>query len=455
MSARHCVVVGGGFAGVSAAVALHEQGARVTLLEQKGLLGGRARSDVIDGLTIDTGAQLASSSFTRTLRLLHASRGASDGVDGAMRSTAGRDALVLDGTRYPVQFGSVRSLLGFARLGAMEKLRLGTHLLPLLAMHRGHLDAAAEQVPESLDRESARRFVVAHVGEHAADVLVEPPLNPFYAASGDETSLAFFLTLGRYGSESDVLAATTGWSSVLAVATQAITVECGLRVVSLAIDGDTVYVDAADGRRWTADGVVIATGAHTARLLLASVPASGDELTRWLAQVESRRTWTLALAVTGAPRRDAFGLFAHPSHARAVSACAIHGAKLGTAAPADRDVVLAWPTPAAAAELADAPAERIVDAMLPEVEHLVPEVRGRITRARLYRFDEGTPLARPGFGVDRARGRALVASLPLPVTLAGDYLTTPLIEGAVASGEHAARLLWARTGAGRGMSAPR
>jgi protoporphyrinogen oxidase len=454
MSTRHYIVVGGGFAGVSAAVALHEHGARVTLLEARARLGGRARSDVLDGLTIDTGAQLASTSFTRTLRLLQAS-GTSDAGDGAMRRTAGRDALVLDGTRYPVQFGSVRSLLGFARLGTMEKLRLATHLLPLLAMHRGHLDAAAEHLPESLDRESARRFVVAHVGEHAADVLVEPPLNPFYAASGDETSLAFFLTLGRYGSESDMLTPMAGWSAALAVAGRAIAVECGVRAASLAIHDATVSVDVAAGRRWSADGAVIATGARTARALLAPVLASGHDLTRWLAQVECRGTWTLALAVDGAPRRDAFGLFAHPSQARAVSACAIHGAKLGAAAPADRDVVLAWPTPATAAELVDATPERIVDAMLPEVERLVPEARGRITRARLYRFEEGTPLARPGFGGDRAHGRALVASLGLPVTLAGDYLTTPLIEGAVASGEHAARQLWARTGGDHRMSAPR
>ena len=83
----------------------------------------------------------------------------------------------------------------------------------------------------------------------------------------------------------------------------------------------------------------------------------------------------------------------------------------------------------------------MVAEMLPEIETLVPEVRGHVTRARVYRFDEGTPVAHPGFAAERAHGRALAAELEAPIVLAGDYLTVPLIEGAVASGNEAAALL--------------
>ena len=85
--------------------------------------------------------------------------------------------------------------------------------------------------------------------------------------------------------------------------------------------------------------------------------------------------------------------------------------------------------------------EEIVAAMTAEVETLVPGVRGHVTRARVYRFEEGTPVAHPGFATDRARARALAEALPVPIALAGDYLTTPTIEGAVASGERAAQHL--------------
>jgi hypothetical protein len=76
--------------------------------------------------------------------------------------------------------------------------------------------------------------------------------------------------------------------------------------------------------------------------------------------------------------------------------------------------------------------------MMPEIERLVPETRGAVARARVYRFDEGTPVAAPGFIAHRARGLALEETLAVPVALAGDYLTMPLVEGAVASGEEAA-----------------
>ncbi|HSO64790.1 MAG TPA: FAD-dependent oxidoreductase, partial [Ornithinibacter sp.] len=43
-SARHVVVVGGGIAGLTAALALAERGVRVTVLEREERLGGRVRS---------------------------------------------------------------------------------------------------------------------------------------------------------------------------------------------------------------------------------------------------------------------------------------------------------------------------------------------------------------------------------------------------------------------------
>lgn len=76
--------------------------------------------------------------------------------------------------------------------------------------------------------------------------------------------------------------------------------------------------------------------------------------------------------------------------------------------------------------------------MMPEIERLVPEVRGAVERARVFRFGEGTPLAAPGFIAHRAEGRRLADALPAPIALAGDYLTMPILEGAVISGERAA-----------------
>lgn len=67
------VVIGGGFSGIAAAVSLRDLGASVTLLDDRATLGGRARSDDLEGFTIDTGAQLIASSFARTVGLISSS----------------------------------------------------------------------------------------------------------------------------------------------------------------------------------------------------------------------------------------------------------------------------------------------------------------------------------------------------------------------------------------------
>lgn len=436
MSNTRVIVIGGGFAGVTAAVTLRAHGAMVTLLDARASLGGRARSDELDGIVIDIGAQLITSSFARTLRLLGAPQ----------HRVAVGDAVLRDGVRLPLRFGSVRSLLAFGGLTALEKVRLATRLLPILARHHSAFDADGRRLPASLDDERTRDWVEQHIGPRAADTLAEPVCNGFYGLRARDVSLAFFLTLARYGSDGNVLAPPHGWSAALDAVLAGVQVARDARVVSLDHARDrepAVSVLAEDGRRWHGDAAIIATGPRTAATLLAPHRPSTNALAIWLRSVPIRPTFTLAVVVDAMVPRDAVGIYRDVREARLVSACVVHGAKYGGAV-ARHNVVLACPTPAAVDALRDASAEQVATAMLPEVETLVPAVRGNVARARVYRFDEGSPIAFPGFARDRARAQVLTDALDLPVMLAGDYLTTPLIEGAVASGEHAANQLVAR-----------
>ena len=424
----HVVVIGGGFSGVAAAVALRAHGCSVTLLERQAVLGGRARSNVRADGVVDTGAQLIASSFTRATRLLaHAS----------LEPTAAHDVFVRDGKRLPIRFGSITSMLRFGGLGAGDKLRLGTTLLPLLARHAGALRADASDELEPLDRISARAFVEKSVSERAADVLVEPPLNAFYGARGSETSLAFFLTLGRYGSDATLLANREGWSAALATAARDVKVECDTHIEVMQMTPSGVVVRDGTNREWRADAVVVATTAPTAQSLLGTAIGESHAIVAWLASVPARPTWTVMLALERELQANAFGVLADPSEATMVSACALPSGRW-RAQPHAAGIVLAWPSPSGVERLAARPSTEIVAAMMPEIERLVPETRGAVKRARVFRFEEGTPLAPPGFLAHRAEGRRLEASLTLPIALAGDYLTMPLVEGAVASGELAA-----------------
>jgi squalene-associated FAD-dependent desaturase len=66
------VVVGGGFAGLSAAIALQERRHDVVLLERRGVLGGRATSfrDAVTGEDVDNGTHVMVGAYTSTLDLV-------------------------------------------------------------------------------------------------------------------------------------------------------------------------------------------------------------------------------------------------------------------------------------------------------------------------------------------------------------------------------------------------
>ena len=76
---QHAVVVGGGFAGLAAAVRLAKAGVRVTLLERRPFLGGRAYSfeHPATGETLDNGPHALMGAYTEALDFL-AEIGAAD-----------------------------------------------------------------------------------------------------------------------------------------------------------------------------------------------------------------------------------------------------------------------------------------------------------------------------------------------------------------------------------------
>src|SRR6185369_1667168 len=90
------VVVGGGFAGLSAATSLAARGARVLLLEARPSLGGRASSftDPATGERVDNGQHLLFGCYDETFRFL---RRVSAGNDVHVQSTLAIDIVDREG----------------------------------------------------------------------------------------------------------------------------------------------------------------------------------------------------------------------------------------------------------------------------------------------------------------------------------------------------------------------
>ena len=69
MSTKRVVIVGGGFAGLSAAYTLKKRGVTPLLLEAQDHVGGRGSGETVDGFSLDMGAFVFTSTYDTAFRL--------------------------------------------------------------------------------------------------------------------------------------------------------------------------------------------------------------------------------------------------------------------------------------------------------------------------------------------------------------------------------------------------
>ncbi|MER7491790.1 hydroxysqualene dehydroxylase HpnE [Streptomyces pharetrae] len=211
---REAVVVGGGLAGVTAALALADAGVRVTLLEGRPRLGGLAFSFRRGELTVDNGQHVY-------LRCCTAYRWFLDRIDGAalaplqdrldvpvldLAKPEGRRLGRLRRDALPVPLHLGRSLATYPHLSLAERARVGRAALALKG-----LDLA----DPALDEQDFGSWLTAH-GQSARavealwDLVGVATLN---AVAGD-SSLALAAMVFRTGLLSDPGAADIGWARV-------------------------------------------------------------------------------------------------------------------------------------------------------------------------------------------------------------------------------------------------
>ena len=200
------VVIGGGLAGLTAAIALAEQGAEVTLLEAKPRLGGATCSFNRDGLIVDTGQHV----FLRCCT-------AYQGLLGKLGMTAhapvqprfdvtvlapGRAAARLHRTALPAPLHMLPGLAGFSLLTRSERAKVS---LAALAMRRVNpADPATDTV--RFGDWLARHGQSEHARRVMWDLFTISALN----IAGDDASLSLAATVVKTGLLGDKDAADIG-----------------------------------------------------------------------------------------------------------------------------------------------------------------------------------------------------------------------------------------------------
>lgn len=124
-------VVGAGLAGLKAASVLVEAGVDVRVFEASDGVGGRARTDEVEGFRLDRGFQVLLTAYPEARRTFdYGALDLGDFEPGALVRLNGRFSPVLDPIRRP---GSVISAIGSPVMGITDKLRIARMRQELLA----------------------------------------------------------------------------------------------------------------------------------------------------------------------------------------------------------------------------------------------------------------------------------------------------------------------------------
>jgi hydroxysqualene dehydroxylase len=203
-------IVGGGLAGIAAALRAADGGANVTLIERRPHVGGLTNSIERDGFSFDNGQHVFLRCCTAYREFL-TRIGAADQV--YLQPRLNLPVLAPDGSRssirrsnLPAPLHLARSLASYRHLSLRERLRL---VGPALALRR--LDPR----DPALDEISFGEWLEArHQSQHAIDRLWNLIIQPTLNVSAHEASLSLATQVFRVGFLDRADGSDIGWSKV-------------------------------------------------------------------------------------------------------------------------------------------------------------------------------------------------------------------------------------------------
>ncbi|EGX59884.1 squalene/phytoene dehydrogenase [Streptomyces zinciresistens K42] len=436
-SGPDAVVIGGGLAGVTAALALADAGVRVTLVEGRPRLGGLAFSFRRGALRVDNGQHVYLRCCTAYRWFLDRIEGTAlaplqerldvpvvdlDRPEGRRLGRLRRDAL-------PVPLHLGRSLAAYPHLSLAERARVGRAALALKGLDPADPD---------LDAQDFGSWLTAH-GQSARavealwDLVGVATLN---AVAGD-ASLGLAAMVFKTGLLSDPGAADIGWARVplgdlhdrlarKALDSAGVRTEVRTRATSVRREDDGRWYVEVPGETLSADAVVLAAAQREAHALL---PEGALDDPGRLLEIGTAPILNVHVVydrtVVSAPFFTALGTPVQWVFDRTAASGLGDGQYLALSQSAAQDEI-------------DEPVSVLRERYLPELRRLLPRAReARVRDFFVTRERTATFAPTPGVGRLRPGARTNVPGL----YLAGAWTATgwpATMEGAVRSGVSAA-----------------
>jgi protoporphyrinogen/coproporphyrinogen III oxidase len=441
-SEARVAVVGGGPAGLTAAHRLQQAGLSVVLFEARPRVGGRIRTDEIEGFRIDIYTQLIGSQHTEILHLLR-----EVGLADDLVRVPGRDALWRKGRLHEVVYGSVTSMLSTGAVPMATKLVMGTKYLRFLDRHADDLDmhALERAAAAGLDRESVAEWGKRELGGDFVEYLAYPLLASACGITPEATSAALYHMFARYGMDVTMYSLRGGMGRLAEVLAQRLVergaeVRTGTEVRRVEVEGQRFRVSTDDTSE-AFEGVVLCIPGIEVPLIVPDLP---DAARSWFSGVRYQPLASLALLLDEPADVRFFGLSFPRLDSRVVSTVCVMENKLSDAVPDGKGLLLVFPAPDAVRLFLESEPPQVLAAALPDLQLAFPTIKHHLRRAKLYRWPVGGPVFYPGYLNHLLEFRRGLVEGDGRMVFGGGYLTAPISEGSVLAGRRAAERLLAR-----------
>lgn len=433
------LIVGGGFAGLAAALRLHRAGAKIRLVEKRPFFGGRAYSvkEPKTGETLDNGQHLMMGCYHETISFLR-DLGTIDRLEIQKNLSVGfaedaRHFYELNCPNLPAPLHLAWGLLSYRGLAWPDKKAM----LRLMQLSKKTQNGQAEKLDELSVRD-----LLTQTGQTQAAVekFWEPVALATLNESLDLASARLFVEVLRRGllskkSDSNLAIARVGLSELYAnpmrdyLERNQVPVSFNAQATRISREHNQFLLETNTGERWSSDKLLLAVPPNAlAKLLAASDPEFQGlvpELGRFgSAPIVSINLWFEDFH----PRQRMLGLVNSPIHWVFDKTQILTGEK-----SSHLTLVVSG-----AHALAQENKDNLVKLALAELQRFFPELEGkRLVHSQVVKELEATFSAQRGLNRYRPATRTRLPGF----FLAGDWTDTGLpatIESAVLSGHRAA-----------------
>ena len=439
--AGRVVVIGAGLAGVGAAWRLSRLGFEVRVLEREARAGGRAAADSVEGFRFEPAGALLSGADRELLAWM-------DELGLRDEMLPLRPAVPAQAFRGRVGAIDPRGLFGVAAIPGVRRLQAArlVRLPRLVARYAAQLEPDAPERAAALDDRSLHDFGRLYFGES----VVERWMAPLVGLLGDSPDTSRVLFLRRYPAHAEALLGLprATLAEIVDAAASRLTILTGVEAAGiepLAEGGLRVRAsERGRERALDADAVVMAAPAPEAARVAGGVLCSAER--EGLARVRYAPRLALVIGLRRALHPHPRWLSIPHSEGGPLASVVLEPGVAGGRVPSGRGLAVLEARLDYAAAAETAPDDVVAKELQESFEGLLAGARGAAAWTRLYRL----PLATPRFDVGRYREIAAFLSVGADqrrsgrrVYFAGDYLMDPSWNGALLSGQRAARAVHA------------